>query len=103
MELNASRRDLLLASLLAALPASGASASPIDRAQTIIKLPNELLWKPNSNSPPRISDACLLTGDTTASGLYFTLVRWWPGYMSGAPHLYERPALHGRFGYLVVQ
>jgi hypothetical protein len=43
------------------------------------------LQKPNPNYPPRSSDSCLLTGDLTASGLYFTLIRWWPGYMS-APH-----------------
>jgi len=29
----------------------------------------------------------VLTGDPTAAGLYYTLVRWWPGYMS-APHTY---------------
>ena len=44
MDLNASRRDLLLASLMAALPLglSDASASPLDPAQTIIKLPADL-------------------------------------------------------------
>jgi hypothetical protein len=89
MEQSASRRDLLLASLLAALPLglSDATASPINRAETIIKLPNELEWTPNPNNPPRSSDGCSLTGRTTAPGLYFTLVRWWPGYMS-APHTY---------------
>jgi hypothetical protein len=89
MEHSANRRDLLLASLLAALPLglSDAAASPIDPAQTIIKLPNELEWTPNPNNPPRSSDGCSLTGSTTAPGLYFTLVRWWPGYMS-APHTY---------------
>jgi hypothetical protein len=89
MELSASRRDLLLASLLTTLPLglSGAAASPINPAQTIIKLPAELQWKANPNYPPRSSESCLLTGDTTQPGLYFTLVRWWPGYMS-APHTY---------------
>jgi hypothetical protein len=89
MEQCASRRDLLLASLLAALPLglSDAAASPINRDETIIKLPNELQWTPNPNNPPRSSDGCSLTGSTTAPGLYFTLVRWWPGYMS-APHTY---------------
>jgi hypothetical protein len=94
MENSASRRDLLLASLLAALPLgpllldpADAAASPINPAETIIKLPNELPWTPNANYPPRSSDGCPLTGSTTAPGLYFTLVRWWPGYMS-APHTY---------------
>jgi hypothetical protein len=48
MDLNSSRRDMMLASLMAALPpglslgAPDASASPIDPAQTIIKLPGDL-------------------------------------------------------------
>ncbi len=47
MEHHASRRDLLLTSLMAALPLSvaGAAASPINPTQTIIKLPDELQWK----------------------------------------------------------
>lgn len=89
MAYSASRRDLLLASLLTTLPlgVSDASASPLNPAETIIKLPNELQWTPNPSNPPRSSDGCSLTGSTTAPGLYFTLVRWWPGYMS-APHTY---------------
>jgi hypothetical protein len=89
MDHTASRRDLLLTSLLAALPLglSDAAASPINPAETIIKLPSELQWTANPNNPPRSSESCLLTGRTTEPGLYFTLVRWWPGYMS-APHTY---------------
>jgi hypothetical protein len=104
MELSASRRDLLLASLLTTLPLGlgGAAASPIDPAQTIIKLPADLQWKANPNNPPRSSESCLLTGDTTQPGLYFTLVRWWPDYMS-APHTYTSDRLHGPVGHLVVQ
>ena len=30
---------------------------------------------------------CPLAGSLTEPGLYLTLVRWWPGYMS-APHTY---------------
>jgi hypothetical protein len=89
MEYSASRRDILLASLFAALPfgPSGAAASPINPAGTIIKLPNDLQWKGNPTYPPRSVESCALTGDPTASGLYYTLIRWWPGYMS-APHTY---------------
>lgn len=94
MDVNASRRDLLLASLMAALPLglSDASASPLDPAQTIIKLPADLTWKPNPANPPRSVDSCILTGDPTTPGLYYTLVRWWPGYMS-APHSYTSDRL----------
>ena len=89
MKLSTKRRDVLLASFLATLPlgVKDAATSPLDPAQTIIKLPAELQWKANPNSPPGSSESCLLTGDTTQPGLYFTLVRWWPGYMS-APHTY---------------
>lgn len=89
MDHSAGRRELLLASLIAALPLglSDAAASPLDPAQTIIRLPGDLAWKSNPANPPRCVDSCVLTGDPTAPGLYYTLVRWWPGYMS-APHTY---------------
>ena len=94
MDKDANRRALLLASVMTAvLPfglsfsVSSASASPINPAETIIKLPADLAWKPNPNNPPRSSDSCALAGSPTEPGLYYTLVRWWPGYMS-APHTY---------------
>ncbi len=88
--IHAGRRDLLLAPLIAALPVAmlqSASASPLNPAQTIIRPPAEHLWVPNANYPERSVDMCPLTGDTNKPGLYYTLVRWWPGYMS-APHTY---------------
>jgi len=89
MVLHSSRRDALVASLAALLPLglADATASPIDPAQTIIKLPGELAWRSNPANPARSVESCVLAGDPTATGLYFTLVRWWPGYMS-APHTY---------------
>ena len=105
MEHQASRRDLLMTSLMAALPlgVTGAAASPLNPEQTIIKLPDALQWKTLPPFPPGSVDTCALTGETTAPGLYYTLVRWHPGYMS-APHLlFDRPLLHGAVGDLVVQ
>jgi hypothetical protein len=94
MEYSPSRRDLVLTSLLAALPLSlsGAAASPIDPAQTIIKPPDALTWKPNPIFPEPSVDMCPLAGDTNSPGLYYTLVRWWPGHMS-APHSYASDRL----------
>ena len=46
---------------------------------------------------------CPLTGDINAPGLYYTLVRWWPGYHERPAHLYDRSVLRRRFGDLVVQ
>lgn len=77
MEPN-SRRDLLLAPLLAALPLAltqAAAASPLDPAQTIIRPPAEHAWVPNPGYPERSVDMCSLAGDTTKPGLYYTLVR----------------------------
>jgi hypothetical protein len=90
MEHQASRRDLLLTSLMAAFPfgASDADASPLNPEQTIIKPPDALQWKGQPSFPPNSVDNCALTGDTAAAGLYYTLVRWHPGYMS-APHFYS--------------
>jgi hypothetical protein len=90
MEHQASRRDLLMTSLMAALPlgVTGAAASPLNPEQTIIKPPDALQWKTLPPFPPGSVDTCPLTGETTAPGLYYTLVRWHPGYMS-APHFYS--------------
>ena len=84
------RRDILLGAMLAALPLAltgQASASPLNPAQTIIKQPDELTWIPNKGYPERSVDMAPLYGATDQPGLYYTLVRWWPGYMS-APHTY---------------
>jgi hypothetical protein len=72
MEHQASRRDLLLTSLLATLPlgVEGAAASPLNPEQTIIKPPDALSWKSQPNSPPNSVDSCTLTGDTNAPGLH---------------------------------
>ena len=90
MEWQASRRDLVLSSLMVALPlgVTGAAASPLNPEQTIIKPPDALQWKTLPPFPPGSVDTCALTGETTAPGLYYTLVRWHPGYMS-APHFYS--------------
>ena len=62
MEHHASRRDLLLTSLLAALPLSlkGAAASPLDPTQTIIKLPDALQWKSRRRRFLRAASTCAL-------------------------------------------
>ncbi len=90
-DLAASRREMLLLSLVAALPiglAEEAAATPLDPRQTIIRSPEQLEWKSSPSYPPRSVEMCPLTGDINQPGLYYTLVRWWPGYMS-APHTYQ--------------
>lgn len=90
--IQADRRALLLVPLLAALPVASASASPLNPAQTIIRMPADHAWIPNKGYPERSVDMCPLFGDTNQPGMYYTLVRWWPGYMS-APHTYTSDRL----------
>jgi hypothetical protein len=93
--LEAGRRAMLLTPLLAVMTEamiSEAQASPLNPAQTIIQPPAEHVWKPNPGYPANSVDMCPLAGETTQPGLYYTLVRWWPGYMS-APHTYTTDRL----------
>jgi len=87
----ASRRDLLVAPLLAAIPAalltSSADAAP-DPAMTITRLPAEITWEAGRDRPPSSSEQALLWSKPSEAGLYYILVKWHPGYMS-APHWYE--------------
>jgi hypothetical protein len=94
MEMDQSRRDLLLASLMMAAPFSlgAARASPLDPTQTIIRMVGDLAWKSDPKLPARSVEMCPLFNDINGEGLYYTLVRWWPGYMS-APHLYASDRL----------
>ena len=90
MTQSALRREILLKAFVSMLPigfAETASATPLNPEQTIIREPGQLQWKPNpAFSEPSVEN-CLLAGDPNRPGLYYTLVRWWPGFMS-APHHY---------------
>jgi len=89
------RRDALLAALVSSLPVGfveSAAASPLNPEQTIIRPPGQLQWKSSSAFPEPSIDNCPLAGDSNQPGLYYTLVRWWPGFMS-APHRYTTDRL----------
>jgi hypothetical protein len=84
------RRDMMLAAFVSSLPigiAEEVAASPLNPAQTVIHPPNQLQWKPNPAYPEPSVENCVLTGNVNEPGLYYTLIRWWPGFMS-APHTY---------------
>jgi hypothetical protein len=85
----ASRRSLLLASLVAAVPSSlfAGSAAAIDATQTQVTLPDQFQWKASLGGPARSVEMAAVFGATDQPGPYVVLVRWWPGYMS-APHTY---------------
>ena len=88
--LAASRRGLLLAPLLAALPASLLSgvAQAIDPNETQVTLSDQYQWKPAlPGAPARSVETAPVFGATDKTGPYVVVIRWYPGYMS-APHTY---------------
>jgi hypothetical protein len=89
-DLAATRRGLLLAPLLAALPAAllPDPAHAIDPNQTQVTLPDQMQWKPwNAGGPTGAMESAALFGSIDKPGQYAILVRWHPGFMS-APHTY---------------
>jgi hypothetical protein len=88
--LAASRRGLLLAPLLAALPASflSGAAQAVDPNETQVTLPDQYQWKPAlPGAPPHSVETVPVFGATDKPGPYVVVIRWYPGYMS-APHTY---------------
>jgi hypothetical protein len=88
--LATSRRGLILAPLLAALPATflADAAHAIDLAQTQVSLPDQYQWKPAlPRAPAQSVETVPVFGATDKPGPYVVLIKWHPGYMS-APHTY---------------
>jgi hypothetical protein len=86
----ATRRGLMLAPLVAVLPAAllADSARALDPAQTQITLPDQYQWKPAlPNAPAQSVETVPVFGATDKPGPYVVLIKWHPGYMS-APHTY---------------
>ena len=94
--LLASRRDLLIAPLLATIPAAlgdeCANASPIDPSMTFTKPADQIAWETPAGRPRKTVEQAPLWGKTSEPGLYYYLVKWYPGFMS-APHWYETDRL----------
>ena len=95
-DLAATRRGLLLAPLLAALPLGFLTdpAAAIDPSQTQVMLPDQFKWQSPGWAPPHAFETAPVFGATDQPGPYVVLVKWHPGYMS-APHTYvtDRRAL----------
>ena len=86
----ATRRGLLLAPLLAALPAAliADPAHAIDPNETQVILPDQYQWKPGlPDAPAQSVETVPVFGATDKLGLYVVLIKWHPGFMS-APHTY---------------
>jgi hypothetical protein len=100
----ASRRDLLMAPLLAALPLAlltEQAGAALDPTMTIVKPQDQLTWVDMFNSGEgakiyatggKIVSTANLYGETSKPGIYYVLIKWYPGFMS-APHWYETDRL----------
>jgi hypothetical protein len=90
----ATRRGLLLAPLLAALPVSLASAptEALNPSETQVTLPNQYKWSGWTAGPPHSAEMATLYGGLDTTGPYVVLMKWYPGYMS-APHTYRTDRL----------
>jgi hypothetical protein len=86
-DLAATRRGLILAPLLAALPATILTdpAEAVDPAQTQVTLPDQYRWL--AGAPAQSVETVPVFGATDKPGPYVVLIKWHPGYMS-APHTY---------------
>jgi hypothetical protein len=95
--LCSTRRGLMLAPLLAALPLAlsdtAASAGRIDLSQTQVTLSDAIKWSGWINGfPPHSGEMATLHGGLDKPGPYLVLMKWYPGYMS-APHTYATDRL----------
>lgn len=88
------RRGVLLAPLLAALPLGfiGTPAQALNPAETQITLPDQYKWTAWTGGPPHSAEMASLYGALDKPGPYAVLMRWYPGYMS-APHTYRTDRL----------
>ncbi len=91
---SSTRRRVLIASLLAAMPLglSAGRAKALDPSETQITLPDEIKWTAWSAGPPHSAEMAALYGGLDNPGPYVVLMKWYPGYMS-APHTYRTDRL----------
>jgi hypothetical protein len=86
-DIHLPRREFLTVPLLAALLPMVAEASALDPAETVLTVPADIPWKLRPDYPENSVTSAALFGSRTGNGIYYELIRWYPGYMS-APHSY---------------
>jgi len=93
-DVTTDRRGMLslMGAMMPLVLAGGAQASPIDRRITQYTLPEDLSWHPQGDAPPKSIELVRLYGDHAKAGIYYELVKWYPGFMS-APHNYATDRL----------
>jgi hypothetical protein len=92
----ATRRSLILAPLLSAVPAlllTSVQAGTINPAETQVTLPDAIQWSSwLPGFPPDSAQTAGLYGGLDKPGPYVVLMKWYPGFMS-APHTYATDRL----------
>jgi hypothetical protein len=89
------RRNLVLAPLLGALPllATAANAGKINPSETLVTVPDAIEWSSwIQGFPPHSGQMATLYGGLDKPGPYVVYMKWYPGYMS-APHTYATDRL----------
>lgn len=66
--------------------------SKIDLSQTQFQIPDSIEWTLQQGFPKNSLENAVVAGSLDGEGVYFTLLRWYPGYMS-APHHYATDRL----------
>lgn len=91
---SVSRRQMLamLGGIAPLLLTGGAEASPINTSETMYTLPPDIKFIPQADAPPKSIESAYLYSNPAKEGIYYTLIRWYPGYMS-APHSYASDRL----------
>jgi hypothetical protein len=89
------RRNLVLAPLLGALPflTTSANAEKINPLETLVTVPDAIEWSSwIEGFPPHSGQMATLYGGLDKPGPYVVYMKWYPGYMS-APHTYATDRL----------
>ncbi|WP_345817137.1 cupin domain-containing protein (plasmid) [Paraburkholderia sp. PREW-6R] len=88
------RREMLamLGGMASLLMAGRAESSTIDTSQSMYTLPENIKFVAQGNAPPRSVESAFLYSSPEKEGIYYALLRWYPGYMS-APHNYATDRL----------
>ena len=73
-------------------PIGGEIVTKIVLSQTEVRLPDVITRTLQPGFPERTLENAVQFGDLDGQGIYFTLLKWYPGYMS-APHYYATDRL----------
>jgi len=66
--------------------------SRIDATQTQIQLRDSIKWTSQEGFPKKSLENAMLAGNLDSTGIYYSLLRWYYGYIS-APHYYATDRL----------